>query len=403
MKFKKIIALITTSLLLFGNDTAVASDNFVDNNAIAPIINKNKEAKIVISEYNTGKIIAQKNESDIVEYRTLANKIAVYILAEQLRDNKLTLDSTIELIEEDDLLKEYQIANEITVKDAIFLLEQKESTVLLKSIIKQFDIKLEEMQNTISKLSLRDTSLNSLELSSENKTTAKNLAFLTETTVKNFPAILDITKNPQFEFKNGEKAENSIDFIESDRIRSLGLSYSNSTVSTVTYSGNTRILVTMFNISEEKEDFFKTLQEVYEYIFNNYSYKLALNAGTYDINNENITIENDIYDLFYKDHSEKDIRYFLMNKKILLFQNYNYLSANSGTVFSNYISNTNNTNLTNIRNTFLQDNKFDEKPNKEKMDIIINRTQYFAAFALLVYTAIFIIIYILRRPFRKGE
>ena len=51
------------------------------------------------------------------------------------------------------------------------------------------------------------------------------------------------------------------------------------------------------------------------------------------------------YDLFYEKHSIKDVTYLLMNKKILLFQKYETISANGGTVFSDFSSNDNTGNL----------------------------------------------------------
>lgn len=404
MKIKKIItALLTALTIMINSSYTIAADNFSDNNALSNIINANKNSNIVLSEYNTGKIIANKNADSVVSYKPLAATLAVFVLSERLRDSKITLDSKIQIAETDDILEKYKIEKEITVKDAIFLLEQEESQKLLDSVMKFLGYSEGDFQQTLDKLTALKTELKSFTYTEENKTTAKNLAYITTETINNFPEITELTKNPQYKLQSGEEVDNDVKFIESDKIRVLGLNYNENNATFIAYSGNTRIIITLLNIEEKKDEFFDNLQKTLEYIFSNYSYKLALKAGTYDINNENITLENDIYDLFYKEHSEKDVRYFLMNNKILLFQNYEYLSANSGTVFSNYKSNTNNTTLTTIKNTFLQDNNFSKKTKEEKLTIILDRTQYFAAFVVLVYTAIFIILYILRKPFKKGD
>ncbi|MBF0714357.1 hypothetical protein HZY83_06675 [Gemella sp. GH3] len=404
MKLKKfILVIMVISFLPFTNKISLANNNFIDNNVIEKLRSNNPNANITISELNTGKIISKNKENEVVSYDTLINKLLVFTISEQLKEKKITLDTKINLAGTDDILQKYDISQEITVKDAIFLLEQDKSNILVQSTIQFFNYTISDFQHIIDKLTLQNSELVSLEISSENKSTAKNISYLVSETILNFQEITDITKNPTYEFSNGNTADNNIKFIQSDTIRVLGTNYDGNKTTLIAYSGNTKILVTVLNISEDKDSFFDTVQEMYDNIFKNYIYKLALKADTYNINNENISISNDIYDLFYKDHSDKNIKYFLMNNKILLFQNYDYLSANYATVFSTYTSNTDTSNYTKIKNTFIQDNEFSTRSNKEKLDIILDRTQYFAMFVLLIYSAIFIILYILKKPFSKGE
>lgn len=402
MKFKKFIGIIITLFIIFSNNS-FANDNFIDNNAKSFILKDNKELSIVVSEYNTSKIITKENENKIFPYKNLSAKILIFILSEKLRDKKINFDTKVELVEKDDVTESLKLNNDFLIKDSIFILEQNPSNAIIKSIINKFDITISDFQKTLDKLTMRDTELNSLEITTDNKTTAKNLSYLTEVTLKNYPKITDLTKNPKYNLANEEEIDNNIEFIESENIRSLGMSFYDNNSITVAYSGNTKIIVTALNISQEKTDFFNSLQELYKYIFENYQYKLALKSGTYDINNENITIKEDIYDLFYKNHSEKDIKYFLMNHKILFFQNYSYLSDNASVVFAEYINTKNKSNIEKIKETFIQDNKFNEKNNDEKIKLILNRIQYFLTFVLLIYTTIFLIIFFIRKPFAKGD
>ncbi|QWQ39214.1 hypothetical protein KMP11_02475 [Gemella sp. zg-570] len=402
MKIKKIFTSVIVSFLLLQGNFAIADEKFIDNNAINQLLRNNSNMKIVVSDYNTGKIVSEKDGNKQVAYKNLINHIAVFVLSEELRDEKINLETKIE-VTSDEILDKYKIENTISVKDAIFILEQEDSPSLALTIFKKFNISISQAQLILDKLTLRDTELNKFEISDENKTSVKNLAYLTEVTLKNYPIITDITKNPEYEFLSGEKVENDVKFIPSDILRALGLNYDGKNATFIAYSGNTKFIVSIMDIAQEKDDFFDTIQELYNYLFANYNYKLALKAGTYDINNENITIEEDIYDFFYKDHEQTNKKYFLMNGKILLFQDYDYLSANNGTVFSSYKSNTDNSSLTKLKNTFIQDNKFKERNKREKLDIIVNRSQYFFAFVLLVYVAIFILIYLLQGTFSKKE
>lgn len=404
MKLKKFVLIIMTILLLpFTNKISLANNNFIDNNIIEKLRTNNNGANIIISEINTGKIIAKNKENEIVSYDTLINKLLIFSISEQLKDNKISLDTKISLTGNDDILQKYNISQEITVKDAIYLLEQDKSEILNQSVIKFLNYTISDFQHILDKLTLQNSELINLNISSENKSTAKNISYLVSETILNFPEITDITKNLTYDFSNGSNSDNNIKFIQSDTMRVLGTNYDSNKATLIAYSGNTKIVVTVLNISETKDDFFNTIQEMYENIFKDYSYRLALKADTYNINNENISIDNDIYDLFYKDHSDKNIKYFLMNNKILLFQNYDYLSANYATVFSTYKSNTDTSSYAKIKNTFIQDNEFSTRSNKEKLNIILDRTQYFAMFVLIIYSTIFIIIYILKKPFSKGD
>ncbi|MBF0714714.1 hypothetical protein [Gemelliphila palaticanis] len=404
MKLKKVIYLILALLLIFINENNVyANDNFIDNNASSIILKNNENSNLIISEFNTGKIIAKNKENEKYSYKNIASKIATFVISENIKNKNITTKDSIELLENENYLKDLKIENSINVKDLIFLLENNPSNNLINSTFKKFNITESTIQNILDKLTLRDTEINDISLSDNNKTTAKNINYLTEVTIKNYPEITDITKEPKFTLSTGEEVENNIKFIPSETMRTLGINYFDKYSTTVTYSGNTKFIITILNIDENKEKFFETLEEVNKYLFNNYEYKLALKAGTYDINNENITIKNDIYDLFFKNHSEKDIKYFLMNGKILFFQNYNYLSANSGTVFSEYLSNENKSNTEKIKETFIQDIKFDEKSKVDKINILIDRTQYFASIVLLIYSSIFLVLYIIKKPFSKGD
>ena len=79
-----------------------------------------------------------------------------------------------------------------------------------------------------------------------------------------------------------------------------------------------------------------------------------------------LLFNGDIYDLFYEKHSIKDVTYLLMNKKILLFQKYETVSANEGTVFSDFTSDDSMSNLAKIKSNFINDDNFDKKDNYEK-------------------------------------
>ena len=398
MRLKKISILILLLVFLVPNFTK-ADDVFLDNNAVTNLSDVN--AHLVVSELNTGKIISKRGENEKVSVGKLPNYLALYLLTDNLKNKKITLDEKINITTSDDILSKYKIESSITVKDAIFLLENENSNNLNQAVFTHFNITLDKAKETLAAMSLHNTKLESLDNNGNNTSTAKNISYLTSLILKNYPEITEITKNPEHTLASGEKINNSVEFKESDKFRVLGLDYSDKNSVTYAYSGNTKLIITVLNQSDDKATYFDKLQKTYDYLFSNYNYKLALKAGTYTINNERITFNEDIYDLFYEKHSIKDVTYLLMNKKILLFQKYETISANEGTVFSDFSSNDNTGNLEKIKSNFINDDNFDKKDNYEKTTIVIDRTKYFATGILAIYTLVFAALYIMRQVVRK--
>ena len=398
MKLKKISILILLLVFLIPNFSK-ADDTFLDNNAVTNFSDVN--AHLVVSELNTGKIISKRGENEKVSVGKLPNYVALYLLADNLKNNKITLDTQLAISTSDDVLSKYKIESSITVKDAIFLLENENSNALNQAIFNRFNVNLEKAKDILGAMSLHDTQLEALENNDKNTSTAKNISFLTSVILKTYPEVTEITKNPEHTLATREKINNSVEFKESDKFRVLGLDYSNKNSVTYAYSGNTKLIITVLNQNDDKASYFEKLQKTYDYLFTNYTYKLALKAGTYTINNERITFDNDIYDLFYEKHSIKDVTYLLMNKKILLFQKYNTISANEGTVFSDFTSNNNTDKLSKIKATFINDDDFSKKGNLEKTTIVIDRTKYFATGILAIYTLVFAALYVMKQVVRK--
>ena len=398
MRLKKIGILILLLVFLVPNFSK-ADDNFLDNNAVTNLSDVN--AHLVVSELNTGKIISKRGENEKVSVGKLPNYLALYLLTNNLKNKKITLEDKISIASGDDILSKYKIESSITVKDAIFLLENENSNNLNQAVFTHFNVTLDKAKETLAAMSLHDTKLESLDNNGNNTSTAKNISYLTSLILKNYPEITEITKNPEHTLASGEKINNSVEFKESDKFRVLGLDYSDKNSVTYAYSGNTKLIITVLNQSDDKATYFDKLQKTYDYLFSNYNYKLALKAGTYTINNERITFNEDIYDLFYEKHSIKDVTYLLMNKKILLFQKYETISANEGTVFSDFSSNDNTGNLAKIKSNFINDDNFDKKDNYEKTTIVIDRTKYFATGILAIYTLVFAALYVMRQVVRK--
>ena len=398
MKLKKISILILLLIFLIPNFSK-ADDTFLDNNAVTNFSDVN--AHLVVSELNTGKIISKRGENKKVSVGKLPNYLALYLLADNLKNNKITLETQLTIASNDEILSKYKYESSITVKDAIFLLENENSNSLNQTVFNHFNVNLEKAKDILGAMSLHDTQLESLDNSEKNTSTAKNISFLTSLILKSYPKITEITKNPEFTLSTGELIKNTVEFKESDKFRVLGLDYSDKNSITYAYSGNTKLIITVLNQNDDKASYFEKLQKTYDYLFTNYNYKLALKAGTYTINSERITFENDIYDLFYEKHSIRDVTYLLMNKKILLFQKYETISANEGTVFADFKSNDSAGKLAKVKATFINDDNFNNKGNLEKTTIIIDRTKFFATGVLAIYTLVFAALYVMKQAIRK--
>lgn len=398
MKLKKISILILLLIFLIPNFSK-ADDTFLDNNAVTNFSDVN--AHLVVSELNTGKIISKRGENEKASVGKLPNYLALYLLADNLKNNKITLETQLTITSNDEILSKYKYDSSITVKDAIFLLENENSNSLNQAVFNHFNVNIEKAKDILGAMSLHDTQLESLDNSEKNTSTAKNISFLTSLILKSYPEITEITKNPEFTLSTGELIKNTVEFKDSDKFRVLGLDYSDKNSVTYAYSGNTKLIITVLNQNDDKASYFEKLQKTYDYLFTNYNYKLALKAGTYTINSERITFENDIYDLFYEKHSIRDVTYLLMNKKILLFQKYETISANEGTVFADFKSNDTAGKLAKVKATFINDDNFNNKGNLEKTTIIIDRTKFFATGVLAIYTLVFAALYVMKQAIRK--
>ncbi|WP_343013349.1 hypothetical protein [Gemella morbillorum] len=398
MRLKKISILAILLVFLLPN-LAKAETLFLDNNAISNFSDVNTH--LVVSEFNTGKIISKRGENKQVSVSNLPNHLALFLLTDDLKNNKISLDTKINITNSDAILNKYNLGSSVSVQDALFLLENEESNALLEAIFTKYVITIEKAKNILSSMSLNDTTLASLTIDEKNMSTAKNMSYLTNMILRNYPKLTEITKNPEVTLSSGSKATNNVSFTESDKFRVLGLSHANKNSITFAYSRETKLLITILNQNDDKATYFDKLQKTYDYLFSNYSYKLALKAGSYKINNENITFDKDIYDLFYEKHSIKDVTYLLMNKKILLFQKYETISANAGTVFADFSSNDTSGVLTKVKTNFINDINFDKKDNLEKTTIVIDRTKYFATGILAIYSLVFMAFYIIKKVVRK--
>ena len=211
MKLKKISILILLLVFLIPNFTK-AEDNFLDNNAVIDFSDVNSH--LVVSELNTGKIISKRGENEKVSVGKLPSYLALYLLADNLKNNKITLDTKIDIKNSDDILTKYKFEASITVKDAIFLLENEASNSLNQAIFSHFNIDITKAKDILATMSLNDTKLDTFDNnSSTNISTAKNISYLTSLILKTYPEITEITKNPEHTLATGEKIKNSIELM----------------------------------------------------------------------------------------------------------------------------------------------------------------------------------------------
>ena len=218
MRLKKISILSILLVFLLPN-LAKAEMLFLDNNAISNFSDVNTH--LVVSEFNTGKIISKRGENKQVSVSNLPNHLALFLLTDDLKNNKISLDTKINITNSDAILNKYNLGSSISVDDALFLLENEESDALLQAIFTKYDLTIEKAKDILSSMSLNDTTLASLTIDEKNMSTAKNMSYLTNMILRNYPKLTEITKNPEVTLSSGSKATNNVSFIESDKFRRL--------------------------------------------------------------------------------------------------------------------------------------------------------------------------------------
>ena len=87
MRLKKISILAILLVFLLPN-LAKAEMLFLDNNAISNFSDVNTH--LVVSEFNTGKIISKRGENEKVSVGKLPNYLALYLLTDNLKNKKIT-------------------------------------------------------------------------------------------------------------------------------------------------------------------------------------------------------------------------------------------------------------------------------------------------------------------------
>ncbi|MDO4814430.1 MAG: hypothetical protein Q3988_04965 [Gemella sp.] len=394
---RKLIVTFTTLLLLLSPVT-YANEKFNDPN-IASFIN-DSNSKFLVAELNTGKIIAGQNIDNKISYKNLINKIAVFALSEKLKTKELTLNHRI-TITEDETLKKLNISKDVNIKDIIFLLEQADSPTLAISVLKALNIELSQAQSLLDKLTLSDTELVKLEISGDNKISAKNLAYLNQETLRNFYNISQITSQANYTLENGTVLTNDIQTKAESTI--LGLSHEDKNSEIIINKDSTNFLIILLESSHDSNTIFENLNKLYPYLFSNYAYQAVIQAGNHNINNQDIVVDSAVYDLFYKNHNISNLTFHLMNDKIILLQNYNTLSANNASVFSTYKSTS--TQRSDIKESLTDDFKKNTTirgfSDKEKLDSIISNTSYIISVLLLAYLTLYSVIYIFKKIFRR--
>ena len=90
MRLKKISILAILLVFLLPN-LAKAETLFLDNNAISNFSDVNTH--LVVSEFNTGKIISKRGENKQVSVSNLPNHLALFLLTDDLKNNKISLDT----------------------------------------------------------------------------------------------------------------------------------------------------------------------------------------------------------------------------------------------------------------------------------------------------------------------
>lgn len=402
MYFKKIIILLLALFLVLPSNNTHAEEYFIlDNQATSMILEEYPDSKFIIAELNSGYIISQQNPDNKINYKKLLNKLALFTISEKLKENKLNLDSYIH-ISNDEYLKNLKLENVIQVKDLIFLLEQGSSNTLAQSVFTHFSLREPDLQATLDKLGMSDTELNKFEISDENKITAKNLAYINQQIVLNYPSITDILKLSKYQLANSEEIENNLNLEDTTIPELNGFSLEDTRAEIIIYNTDAKFVLTFLDITNDKEKFVNNLKKLVAYLSTNYHYKLILNSGLSTINDEEIFVNEPLYSLTKKTATESPV-YYTMNNKLFLEQHYARLSANnsiSHVTFSPVGSREVSYNQRIKEKLF--NNISDTSTNKDKLFSYIEKAKLGLTLFLLFYICIYILLHFLKKQ-AKGR
>lgn len=337
-------ALVTT--ILFTSNTVYAQEDIltITQNAGYTTNESYRPKASIVADAETGQIIWSENPDLIWEPASIAKLMTIYLVFQAIEQGDFTLDTTVTATSSDEAISQiYELSNspivagvDYPVHDLISMTvvaSSNAATIMLANLVTNNDAaafitmmnkqaQTFEMTNTVfyNPSGAQASAFNGLYLpvgidpNADNTSTAKDLAILGYQLLKKYPAILDYTKDYQVTvMENTPYAEvltNSNQSIPGGAYGyegEDGLKTGSSPNGAFNYMatakrGETRLIEVVLGVGDWSDQEGEAQRHafgnaLFDYGFSTYEYKKLLPKGTTTVNNQEITLENDLYGL----------------------------------------------------------------------------------------------------------
>lgn len=339
-----VILLLNLSFLLLLPQTSFAQDNWEDitNNMQEPVSEVQlPDASIVIDAHN-GQVLWEKNTEKAHDPAALTMLMTVYLTMEKIQDNTFSLDTTVTATAEDEAIAQLQTMSNNNVvtggnyqmEDLLKLAFTPTSNVailmLSRMVDKDPDQFIEHMNTKASELGMTNTKyfnatgipastfegnylLTNYDNAAYNQTTAADLALLTYHLLKNFPEIIDWTKETEttvlpdslyeetFTTNNQALTSQAYPLDGLDGLLFFENGQINHYVTTVKRNGMRLISVFLNANGPDEGSTFRLNNTLLNKLFEKYEYKEILTAGKQKINNQTVNVTHDFYGVVLKE------------------------------------------------------------------------------------------------------
>lgn len=294
----------------------------------------------IVIEAENGQIFWEQDATKSINAAELSNLMTTYLVLEAIHNGTLSLETKVIATQNDEAIGQIKSLNnnniiagiEYTVRDLLKLAVTPSSnvaTLMLANLLEEQDGRfVTKMNNKAVELGMTQTTFNTAtgipavqfegyyqpegyDSNAENITTAKDLASLAYHLLRDFPSVLDTTKETSFTILPDSLYEETFQtdndtlygrpfaFKGADGLKTSHSEAGFNAITTARRNG-LRLITVLTGVGdsaqpESERSLYPISNTLMEQIFDTYEYKEIVSAGQQEINDKTVLVENDWY------------------------------------------------------------------------------------------------------------
>lgn len=312
----------------------------------------NRPKSAVLIDANTGKYLWSENPDVPRNPASIIKLMVVYLTYEAIREGKISLDTEVTATGRHAAISEiYELSNSKIVEGVsypvkelfpmVFVPSSNVATIMLSELVEKDPVVfLTKMNEKAQELGMENTTIynatgaqisafqglyaeegvdiSALEVTTDNVTTAKDLAVFTYHLLDNFPEILEYTNRSQVTVMAGTPYEQTFDsynhslpgadyYYEGvDGIKTGSSASGGFNIAMTAKQGDLRLIAVVLGVgdwSDQNGEYYRHpfANAMMDYGFKNFEYKELLPPGKQQVNQEDIILSDSLWDLVPKE------------------------------------------------------------------------------------------------------